>query len=46
MGLFRFAGLHGGVVNGHTALTCTLVVQRSLTVLRSSQALHDDLILG
>ena len=42
--MFRFVGLHGGVVNGHTVLTCTLVVQRSLTVLRPSQALHDPIL--
>ena len=46
LGLFRSAGLQGGVVNGHTVLTRTLVFQRSLTVPRPSQALHDDLILG
>ena len=46
LGLSRSAGLHGGVVNGHTVPTSTLVVYRSLAVLRPSQALHDDLILG
>ena len=46
LGMFRFAGLHGGVVNGHTVLTYTLIVQPNVTVLLPSQALHDDLMLG
>ena len=36
--------MYGGVVHGHTVLPCTLVFQRSLAVLRPSQALHYDLI--
>ena len=34
------------MVNGHTVITCVLVVQRSLAVIRPSQAFHDIMYMS